>query len=157
MDALTSSNSFRAVVIFLFSWRSSLDRQVNTFSEVARGHSMMREVLSASGVLDPVSWIDRVELGEWLDGVAWGEVCGRVTTEWGYWVLFSQTRENSLFPCWGGAPRAADGVCVLEVMYCGGEWGAVGKPVVVVQCCPEIQPKWVFCSGWGGSHVYNIA
>ena len=42
----------------------------------------MREVLSASGVLDLVGWIDWAEPGEWLDGDAWGVealLCRRVT------------------------------------------------------------------------------
>ena len=43
----------------------------------------MREVLSASGVLDPVGWIYWAEPGEQLDGVAHVVetlLCGRVTT-----------------------------------------------------------------------------
>ena len=80
----------------------------------------MREVLSASGVLDPVGWIDWVEPGEWLDGVAWGVkilLCGRVSTGVGWWFLFSLQGD---FYVREGPPRAGDRLHVLEARYCEG-------------------------------------
>ena len=134
MDALTLSNSSRAVFISSCNWRSSLDRPVSSPSKVARGCSTWG-VLPASCVLGLVSWngcwVDWVEPGELLGGVAWGEVCGEIC----HW-----SRSNGLcshrpgrifcFPHWGGALSATDDGCVLEVMYCEGEWGAVGEA-----CC----------------------
>ena len=94
----------------------------------------MREVLSAFSVLDPVGWMDWVEPDEQLDGVAWGVetlLCGRVAV--GVLVMGSvlTDQEFSVSPV-GGAPRVADGVCILEVRYCKGEWGQLRRPVVVV-------------------------
>ena len=55
-----------------------------------------------------------------------------------------------------GAPRAADGGCVLKVMYCEGEWGAAGEAHHSYSSTPNIQAEWVFCSGGGGNLRYCI-
>ena len=73
-----------------------------------------------------------MEPGELLDGVAWGEVCGRVAARVGVTgSVLTDLGEFFVSLVGGGAPKATEGGCVLEVMYCKGEWGWLGKPIVM--------------------------
>ena len=91
-------------------------------------------MLPASGCLGPGQ-------PEWLlkrlGGAAWGEVCGRVTIWAG--ILGSVPTDLGEFSVslpGAGAPRATDCSCVLEVMYCEGEWGWLGKPAIAAPMVP---------------------
>ena len=83
MEALTSSSSSRALFISSCNRGSSLNRLVGLPSEMAGG-CLTWDVPPASNELGLVGqngcWVDWAKLGELLGGVAWGEVCGRVTT-----------------------------------------------------------------------------
>ena len=121
-------NSLRTVVTLHCSWRASLDRPASSLCKAARGCSV-REVLSASGVLDPFGWIDWAEPGEWLDRVVQrleALLCGRVAT--GAGVMGSFLTNKGEFSV-RGSSQADDGVCVLEARYCMGEWEAARETV----------------------------
>ena len=65
------------------------------------------------------------------------EVCGRVTTRVGIASsLPIDLGEFSVSPAWGGAPRATDGGCVLEVMNCDGEPGVAGEACHICSSAP---------------------
>ena len=50
-------------------------------------------------------------------------------------VLTNQ-EEFSVSPFGGCTPRVAGSVWVLETRYCKGEWGKLGRPVVVAPLFP---------------------
>ena len=63
-----------------------------------------------------------MEPGELLDGVAWGEVCRRVTIGVGVLgCVLTDLGECSVFPVGAGAPSTAECICVLEEMSFEGE------------------------------------
>ena len=106
MDALTSSNSSRAVFISSCNQSSSLDRLASLPSGEARG------CLTYDFSLLLVSWTQLGRMGRARRATGWG-CLGR-----NLWENYCQGKDNGLW---------SDGSCVLEVMYCEGEPGAAGE------------------------------
>ena len=73
-------------------------------------------------------WVEWAESGDPPDGHAQGEVHGRVITRAGITgSVPTDLGEFSVSTAGEGPPRAVDGSCILQEMYCKGKPGAAGE------------------------------
>ena len=87
-------------------------------------------------------------------------MCGRVAAGVGVMgSVLTDLGEFSISSVGGGAPRASDGGCVLEVMHCDGEWRVAGEACQICSRAPlrfRLSGSSILLGGSLGFHATQV-